>query len=170
MKGNGMRRIAVGAAALVGVAGLLVGATAYATPSSGSTFTSVEVSKGRFDQVDVHTNDALPHQVKIKTKGQSDVYVVENTVKPGGHSGWHTHPGPSMITVKQGTATFYDADDPTCTPHSYPAGSGVIDPGDGHVHILRNEGTVDLITVTVQIVPAGAPRRIDAPSPGNCPF
>jgi mannose-6-phosphate isomerase-like protein (cupin superfamily) len=51
-----------------------------------------------------------------------------------------------------------------------PAGTGVIDPGDGHVHLLRNEGSVDLVTVTVQILPADAARRIDAPSPGNCPF
>jgi quercetin dioxygenase-like cupin family protein len=98
------------------------------------------------------------------------VYIVENTVKPGGSSGWHTHPGPSLITVKSGIATFYDSDDPTCTPHVVPAGTGVIDPGDGHVHLLRNEGSVDLVTVTVQILPAGAARRIDAPNPGNCPL
>jgi hypothetical protein len=52
----------------------------------------------------------------------------------------------------------------------YPAGTGVIDPGDGHVHLLRNEGSANLVTVTVQILPAGAPRRIDAPAPGNCGF
>jgi quercetin dioxygenase-like cupin family protein len=165
-----MKKLAVGAAALAGVAALLIGAAAYATPSSGATFSTVQLSKGRFGEIDTHTNDALPHQVKVKTKGESDVYVVENTVKPGGYSGWHTHPGPSLITIKSGTATFYDADDPTCTPHTYPAGTGLIDPGDGHVHMLRNEGTVDLVTVTVQIVPADAPRRIDAPDPGNCPF
>lgn len=38
-----------------------------------------------------------------------------------------------------------------------------------HVHLLRNNGSVPLVTVTFQIVPAGAPRRIDAPDPGNCP-
>ena len=46
----------------------------------------------------------------------------------------------------------------------------MIDPGDGHVHLLRNEGTTNLVTVTVHILPAGAPRRIDAPAPGNCAF
>jgi mannose-6-phosphate isomerase-like protein (cupin superfamily) len=75
-----------------------------------------------------------------------------------------------LITVKEGTATFYDSDDPTCSPHVVQSGTGVIDPGDGHVHLLRNEGSVNLVTITVQIVPAGAPRRIDAPSPGNCGF
>jgi quercetin dioxygenase-like cupin family protein len=163
-----MRKLAIGTAVLTGVAVLMIAATAFATPNVD--FTTVQLSKGHFGEIDVKTNDALPHQVKLKTHGESDVYIVENTVKPGGHSGWHTHPGPSLITVKSGTATFYDSDDPTCTPHVYQAGTGVIDPGDGHVHLLRNEGNVDLVTVTVQILPAGAPRRIDAPSPGNCPF
>jgi len=63
-----------------------------------------------------------------------------------------------------------DGDDPTCTPREYPEGTGVIDPGGGHVHLLRSEGSVDLVTITVQILPAGAPRRIGAPKPGNCPF
>jgi hypothetical protein len=33
------------------------------------------------------------------------------------------------------------------------------------VHILRNEGAVDLEIVVVQIVPYGAPRRIEASAP-----
>ena len=36
--------------------------------------------------------------------------------------------------------------------------------------MVRNEGTVDLVTVAYQIVPAGAARRIDAPAPGSCGF
>jgi quercetin dioxygenase-like cupin family protein len=153
------------------LAGLMVlGVTASAMATPPSNFTTTQISLGRFQEIDVKTNDALPHQVKLKTQGASDVYVVTNTVPPGGQSGWHTHPGPSLITIKEGTATFYDSDDPTCTPHVYPAGTGVIDPGDGHVHLLRNEGDVTLVTVTVQILPAGAPRRIDAPDPGVCTF
>jgi quercetin dioxygenase-like cupin family protein len=147
---------------------LVAAAAALATDGSG--ITTAQLSLGRFAAFDVQTNDGPRHRVKLKTKGDSDVYVVSNTVVPGGHSGWHTHPGPSLITVKEGTATFYDGDDPTCTPRVYPAGTGVIDPGDGHVHLLRNEGSVNLVTVTVQILPAGAPRRIDAPAPGNCGF
>jgi mannose-6-phosphate isomerase-like protein (cupin superfamily) len=155
----------IGGAALAGVVVLAVAATALATGSSG--FATEQLSLGRFGEIDVKTND-----VKMKTKADSDVYVVRNTVVPGGQSGWHFHPGPSLITVKEGTATFYDGDDPTCTPRVYPAGTGVIDDAvdPSHVHLLRNEGSVDLVTVTVQILPAGAPRRIDAPNPGNCGF
>jgi quercetin dioxygenase-like cupin family protein len=163
-----MKKLVTATAVLGGLAALVLAATALATNGSGITTTIL--SLGRFGEIDAKTNDALPHQVKLKTKGDSDVYVVSNTLVPGGHSGWHTHPGPSLITVKEGTATLYDSDDPTCTPHVYPAGSGVIDPGDGHVHLLRNEGSVNLVTITVQILPAGAPRRIDAPAPTTCGY
>jgi hypothetical protein len=55
-------------------------------------------------------------------------------------------------------------------PKTYAAGEGFIDPGDGHVHLLRNETAAPAETVAVQILAKDAPRRIDAPSPGNCPF
>ena len=38
------------------------------------------------------------------------------------------------------------------------------------VHIVRNEGIVNLVTVVVSFVPRGAERRIDEAAPGTCPF
>jgi hypothetical protein len=35
---------------------------------------------------------------------------------------------------------------------------------------VRNEDSVDLITVVLSLAPAGALQRIDVPAPGNCPF
>jgi mannose-6-phosphate isomerase-like protein (cupin superfamily) len=165
-----MKKLMGVAAALAGLAVLAVAATALATPSS--MFSTVLLSKGLFGEIDVNSNAAPLHKVKLKTMGDSDVYIVQNTVQPGGYSGWHYHPGPSLVTVTAGTATFYDGDDPTCTPRVFQAGTGVVDDSvdASHVHMLRNEGSVPLVTVTFQIVPAGATRRIDAPAPGNCPF
>jgi quercetin dioxygenase-like cupin family protein len=140
---------------------------ALATP--GSNIISANLSLGRFDRFEVKTRTE-EHKVQIKTRGFSDVYVVSNRFPPGAHSGWHTHPGPSLITVKAGTITAYSGDDPACTPTQYAAGTGFIDPGGDSVHLLRNEGSVEAETVAVQILPAGADRRIDAPSPGTCPF
>jgi quercetin dioxygenase-like cupin family protein len=108
-------------------------------------------------------------QARLNTKGASDLYVLQNTIVPGGTFGWHSHPGPSLVIVKSGTATFYMADDPTCSPHVVQAGTGFVDDGQD-VHVVRNEGSVDLVTVVVSIVPAGFQRRIDQPSPGNCSF
>jgi quercetin dioxygenase-like cupin family protein len=156
----------------------VVGAIAYgggalATTPSGVTTTTFGV--GRFVDIDSTTKtDVDPGKKKefwrarIATKGASDLYVLQNTIKPGGTFGWHSHPGPSLVIVKSGTATFYMADDPSCSPQVVEAGQGFVD--DGHdTHVVRNEGTEDLVTVVASIVPAGFDRRIDEPAPPNCP-
>ena len=158
-------------ALLMGVLGVAAYAgNVLATPGSG--FTATTLATAQFGEIDskVHTIPADTWQAMIKTKGLSDLYVQSNVWAVGGTTGWHTHPGPSLIIVTAGSVTAYDGDDPTCTPHVYSQGAGFIDPGDGHVHVLRNEGTVEARTVAVQLIPAGATRRIDAPAPGNCPF
>jgi quercetin dioxygenase-like cupin family protein len=146
---------------------LATAGVAMATPGSGIATTNISV--GLFETIDVKTHVGQ-HKVKIDTKGPSDVYVVSNVIAPNGHTGWHTHPGPSLITVKAGAVTAYEGDDPTCSPTVYTAGQGFVDPGDGHVHILRNEGSVAAETIAVQLLPQGAVRRIDVPAPGTCPF
>ncbi len=114
-----------------------------------------------------------------KTEGPSDVYVVNNSWKPinfdGNNgiasTGWHTHPGHSLIVVTAGTLTEYEGDD--CTRHTYMVGVTFVDPGDGHVHIVRNEGNVTASTIAIQIVPSDpnkANRRIDAPAPVACTY
>jgi quercetin dioxygenase-like cupin family protein len=154
------------------VAGVLVvgvcAAGVLATPSQD--FTAVQQWKGTFDKINVTTNDFAPHRVKIQTKGVSDAYITRNAIAPGGHSGWHTHPGPSLIIVTAGEITAYEGDDRHCRPTRYVAGQGFIDPGDGSVHLLRNETSAPAETVAFQIIPKDAVRRIDAPHPGNCPF
>jgi len=104
------------------------------------------------------------------TKGMSDLYVQTNVWSAGGSTGWHTHPGHSLIIVTKGTLTAYEGDDPGCTPHVYTAGMGFVDPGGGHVHLIRNETGEEAAGVAVQIIPADQPRRIDAEDPGNCSF
>jgi quercetin dioxygenase-like cupin family protein len=102
------------------------------------------------------------HEVDVKTKGVSDVYVVRNVLAPGGHTGWHSHPGPSIISVVSGVATEYHGDGAEGIIH--PAGTAFVDDGDG-AHIVRNEGTDTLELIAFQVLPAGAPRRIDEPQP-----
>jgi hypothetical protein len=48
---------------------------------------------------------------------------------------------------------------------------GFVNPGGDHVHIIRNEdAVVEARTMVVQLILAGAARRIDAADPGNCTF
>ena len=109
--------------AAIGVAVLYTG-NAWATPAIG--FVSTTLAMGRFDQIDAFNNMVSPqgpeeqHGSNVwlslqRTKGLSDLYVQSNVWQPGGTSGWHTHPGHSLITVIEGTVTAYEADDPDCT-------------------------------------------------------
>ena len=161
-------------ALLVGLLSVAVYAgTLLATAPRGVTTTTFAV--GRFADIDATTKTDIDSgartdfwQARINTKGVSDLHVLQNTIAPGGTFGWHSHPGPSLVIVKSGTATFYMADDPTCSPQVVQAGSGFVDNGHDE-HVVRNEGSVDLVTVVVSFVPAGFARRIDEPAPANCP-
>jgi len=108
---------------------------------------------------------------KQKTRGASDLYVQSNVWQPGGTTGWHSHPGHSLIVVTAGTITDYESDDPTCSPKVYTQGMSFVDEGGSHAHVIRNEGTDVAQTIAVQLVPAGGARRIEVPTvPANCPI
>ena len=152
--------------AMLGV--ISYGASAVlATPPSGVAVVPL-APVAQFDEIRSNAKSG-DWKAAIKTKGVSDLHVVQVTINPGGTLGWHSHPGPSMVIVKSGTATFYQAKDRKCTPQALPTGSSLFEPA-GVVHIVRNEGTEPLVNVVMQLLPAGAPRLISEPSPGNCPF
>jgi hypothetical protein len=100
-----------------------------ATPPTTPGFSGTTLARATFGELDInaHTNPADVWKAQLKTNGDSDLYVQQNTWDPSAcngcipSSGWHTHPGPSLVIVTQGTVTAYDGDDPTCTPHVYSA-------------------------------------------------
>lgn len=152
---------------------------ALATPAQG--FTVVALTKSFFEEIrlasdEIDGTDSDGPEIKIISKEPSDVYAlttnlaVATATTPPGSTGWHWHPGPSVVLVKSGTASVYQGHDPTCTPVRYSIGSGFTEPaGRAHVHMVRNEGAEPLVLQVFQIVPAGALRRIDAPANPACP-
>lgn len=145
-------------AAVVASVTVAAGGLAFGTAGSGAN--GAVTSRGTADE-------------KIKTRGNQPFDVVNQTVtiQPGGHSGWHSHPGTAIVVVRSGNFTLYDGDDTTCSPHVVLPGQVFVDPGYGHVHIARNEGTVPTeVHVTYLDVPVGGAFRLDAARPGNCPF
>ena len=150
------------AVAVIAIAGVGV---AQATPSSGVTSTTFAI--GAFDEIDAKVVGP-DFQVRISTKGTSDVHVLENRLPPGATFGWHSHPGPSLVVVKTGALWVYNADAPGCAPEIVQAGHGFVD-GGSDVHMVRNEGSVETVVYVVSIVPTGATRRIDQPAPAGCP-
>ncbi len=137
-----------------GSASTLLGRTTFSDPT-GQTF--------KVKRITGHWH------VEIKSMPALDLAVQSLVFQAGGQSGWHSHPGPVFIQVVSGTMTFYESDDPTCTPIVRTAGQGYLDLGE-HAHIARNESGAPAQNIVTYFAPPGAALRIDQPNPGNCPF
>jgi quercetin dioxygenase-like cupin family protein len=108
-------------------------------------------------------------RARLRTRGVSDVYVVDTLFSPGDSTGWHSHPGPSLVIVKTGTVTNYEAVGSSCTSHTYTAGQGFVDAGGSDEHMVRDDTSAPAELIAVQILPGGSQRRVDEPAPANCP-
>src|SRR3954470_7583829 len=123
------------AAGLIALAVILAIAThsgkVLATPATVPGFSSETLAKATYGAIFSHVHVRQPRwRERIRTRGSSDLYVQQNTWDPGAcanacipSTGWHTHLGPSLVIVTQGSVTTYDSDDPTCTPQVYTAGT-----------------------------------------------
>lgn len=159
---TGTRMTAV--ATLVGSA--LIAVPAHGTPARD--FVGTLQWEGRFSDIDVNPKVDSFH-LKLKTKGNYDVIVTKIAIGAttgDGSSGWHTHPGSSLVKVTAGAILLYDA--ALCTPTRLVAGQTFVDEGGGHLHLVRNEPGAPAEVSVVQFMPQGIPRRIDAPRPNNC--
>jgi quercetin dioxygenase-like cupin family protein len=90
----------------------------------------------------------------------SSVVVARVTWQPEGTSGWHTHPGPVIVTVVDGEIEVINERD--CVVRTYATGEAFVDPGQGNVHIASNPSTTDdaVAYATFLGVPAGMPATI----------
>jgi hypothetical protein len=170
--------------AAVGVGAIYDVESARATPASGFSGQNLipfTATFGSFQVFNHLTRDQLqqlaptfPNDTWLsfqKTEGPSDLYLQSNTWQPGGSTGWHRHPGHSLIVITSGQVTQYHAD---CTPEVYGPGTAngptLVDSGNDE-HLIRNEGGIVATGLAVQLVASGAPRRIDVPTaPASCPI
>jgi quercetin dioxygenase-like cupin family protein len=147
--------------------------SAKATPPFNIAFTPV--GRATLPSFDVKRKEKVADfEIRLETPQPIDVATQIVTFQPGGYSGWHTHPGPVLFTVKTGTLTVYEGDDPHCTAMVFPAGTGAVEAGDSHhVHMVRNETDSVAEALVTYLVPVGTPQsqlRSDRPNPGNCNF
>ncbi len=142
----------------------LVGVT-MASPASGVTPTLL--ARGAYEEFKVKSVPDSPVDFNVKAKSPVDVVVRRHDYAIGSHTGWHSHPGPVFITVTQGTLTYYEWDDPTCTPHVVSADPAVSPQNafvdDGRGHIVRNLSGAPAQDVSVIIAPKGGAFRSDPP-------
>jgi mannose-6-phosphate isomerase-like protein (cupin superfamily) len=99
-----------------------------------------------------------------------DTAYQQLTIAPGGHTGWHTHPGPTFVAVAQGEGTLYHGMS-GCPATKYTTGAGFMQPST-EVHNMRNEGSTPLVLWAFYALPPGTTNpaiRIDQPRPAECP-
>jgi len=145
------------------IAALTSASMLWATPPSGQTSTVI----GPPTIMDPLKVGRQTSAWQIEIEAMRGLRVVTSSVlfAPGGYSGWHMHPGPVIITVKEGTMTFYQED---CTANVFTAGQGFIETG-AHPHFARNETDSPATTVVTYLTPPSATTtRIDAPQPSTC--
>ena len=159
--------------AIVGLVALGVGLIGNALATTASLFTAETARGPLVDRpLDVNWRFGPENRVKLQTQGPVEIAAQRIVIQPGGTLGWHSHPGPTVVTILRGTMSFYHAED--CTMEiEYAPGQSFSNMPD-EIHMARNEGEVELVVYASYFVPAGTPPvglRIDQPSPGpECPL
>jgi hypothetical protein len=144
-------------------AGLATGLMSSASPPSGVTPTLI--GRGTYEPFKVSADKHnYPIDFRAQAKEPLDIVVRTHDYAVGSTTGWHAHPGPVFITVLAGQVTFYEYDDPTCTPKVVSAGQGYVDTGRGHIGL--NESGEPARDVTVIFAPVGLPFRSELSAPG----
>ena len=160
------RSLAAAAIAAFALLAVVVSMT-FASPPSGVTPTLL--ARGSYSDFKVASFPDNGGLFKAEAKGPIDVVVRKHEYLDGGSTGWHQHPYPVFITVVSGQLTFYDANDPTCTPTVVSAGGGYVDSGKGH--LVRNESGAPAVDISVIMAPVGGVFRSELPAPNpNCGF
>ncbi len=104
------------------------------------------------------------HSAIESEKGATlDFVTAEITIRPGGETGWHSHPGIVQAIFVEGTATVYFAEAP-CDGEEFSAGQVLVE-HPGHVEIARNRGNKNVRVIATFIVPHGSPFRVGAAAP-----
>ena len=115
--------------ALMAAAGAIP-APALASPGSGVTPTTYVTS-------DLTDTDEFNHnRIKFQTKDAATVRVQKLEFEPGGHTGFHHHPGVVIVAIQSGSLDLVDG---SCSTETHGAGSVFVE-GEDHVHEAVSPG------------------------------
>jgi quercetin dioxygenase-like cupin family protein len=156
-----MKRTALLMAVGVTVLLTLVVGAALATPPKDATVTPLtRATLGNFE--------ANSDGIEVESEQRSaDIAIAKVVLEPGGSTGWHHHPGVTLVSIASGTVTEYDT---KCEKSVHKAGEGFVESNDA-VHVVRNKGNVNAVLYATFLVPTNTTDeglRIDEPKPRNC--
>lgn len=148
---NVKRAVAAGVVLAVMLTGV-----AFATAPSGQTVTALGAG-------------TIAEKIRVKQYDPADVQIVSVAFAPLGHTGWHSHPGAEVATVKMGSVTVSRVRDGECSVETFTEGQGFVAyPQD--TFIVRNSSSsapAEMVVVLFE-VPIGGASRIDRADPGVC--
>ena len=107
----------------------------------------------------------IPGLVKFENKAPVDFVHSELTFQPGDATPWHYHPGPTLVTVKEGEITFTMGN---CEARTYRANQSFVEGHPGMVGRAQNTGTTVARVYVVFITPVGSATTFPV-SPVTCP-
>lgn len=147
-----MRRLGVtiGAGLTLLVAVVAAQAMAHGNPDAATGVHLTPLSTGTFGS-SVRADGA---GTVFKTHGAKEMLTSAITVDPGGSFGWHSHPGPVLVTVIKGTLTEYHAEGRRCAHETVTVGQAFVESG-GFVHLARNETASPVEVNAIFFAPPG---------------
>ena len=103
--------------------------------------------------------------MRLRAKADTNTIVAEFTVGPNSSTGWHSHPGKTLVTVESGTFTVYHDN---CRARTFGPGDAFVElPSSVHVGRNETDEPVKLGVVFFSVPIDGSP-RIDQPQPDGC--
>ena len=94
---------------------------------------------------------AEAHGIKLEADRPIDVAVAHFTFAPGSSTGWHKHPGPTVVTVTTGQLTVTSR---RCVRHTYTAGETFVEGPRRHLAVNTSTGTTE--SIVTFFVPTGS--------------
>jgi quercetin dioxygenase-like cupin family protein len=113
-------------------------------------------------QVSKNPNGTVtPWQLQLQAQTDTDYRVAYLELDPGGHSGWHSHPGLLIGAVQSGQIDFYDAN---CQKQT--VGAGEVYTENDEVHAIANPSASDSAELYITfLLKGGEPRRRNEDAP-----
>jgi hypothetical protein len=144
-------------AVVLALAGALLG-PGTATATQPADLKSELLARGGTDGFRINARN---FDLKIKAADPTDLAFVKATPGINGYTGWHKHPGPSLVIVTKGTLTMREPHHGHCVAQTYGPGQAFVHPEGVHNFVA---GTAGAEFYVAYFVPAGAaPLLIDVP-------
>ena len=139
--------------------GLVLSTVAAASADRSSGFLSVLIGRGQANR-----------SFEVHQRKGNDVAINQNTIQPAGFSGWHSHPGTTVIAVQSGQVTLFSERiaGGKCRVHTYTAGQLFLEHPKNEYNAVNTGAEPAVVAVTFFNVPHGGDSRIEQTNPGNC--